>query len=116
MAQDPSNAPESSDGDTDIDQEEYVPSSQLTAGQNAELKAGKLPREVILELLQTIVGIIAVVLALVAIFLGTKALSIANDNAQYIEQMNEKVSVTKQLDEAPGEKSSDDSVSEDTEN
>lgn len=116
MAQDPSNAPESSDGDTDIDQEEYVPSSQLTAGQNAELKAGKLPREVILELLQTIVGIIAVVLALVAIFLGTKALSTANDNAQYIEQLRDHPAITKQLDEAPGEKSSDDSVSEDTEN
>lgn len=115
MAQDPSNAPEP-ETDGDIAQEEYVPSSQLNAAQNAEMKAGKLPSEVVLELAQTIIGIIAVVLALVAVFLGTKALSIANDNAQHIEQLNEKVSVTKQLDEAPGEKLSDDSVSEDTEN
>lgn len=114
MSQDPNTAretetdPDGLNTDADVTETaggEYEPSSELTDAQNADLKKGKLPREIVLELLQTIVGVFAIIMALVAVFLGIKALSLANDNAQLIEQIQDKPAVTKQLggdkDEAP---------------
>lgn len=127
MAQDPNTARETEidpDGlDTDVTETtegEYEPSSELTAAQNADLKKGKLPREIILELLQTIVGIFAVIMALVAIFLGVKALSLANENSQLIEQIQDKPAVSKQLGDedgstqAPGPRGTDGPENSDT--
>lgn len=74
---------ENSNPDADgINNDDYVNSSELTKGQNEQLRRGKLPREVTLEVIQTIVSIFALILALVAIVLSFRAMSMANDVAE----------------------------------
>lgn len=102
-AQEPEVDPEGVDTDAaEMTAHDYEPSSELTAAQNADLKKGKLPREVMLEMIQTLVGVFALVLALVSIFFGVKALSLANENASLIEELHNEPSMTKQLDDDEG--------------
>lgn len=85
------NTPDPDDG--------YVDSPNLTAAQNAKLRSGKLPGELKLEAIQLFLGLFALILAIVALVIGFRAMGMVNDLSSQLEEANATgTAITKQLD------------------
>lgn len=65
----------------------FVPSPELTAGQNAMLRRGDLPGEVKLEVIQTIGLILAFVMSIVSLGMAFGALGVANSAVDELERL-----------------------------
>lgn len=65
----------------------FVPSPELTAGQNAMLRRGDLPGEVKLEVIQTIGLILVFVMSIVSLGMAFGALGVANSAVDELERL-----------------------------
>lgn len=65
----------------------FVPSPEMTSGQNAMLRRGDLPGEVKLEVIQTIGLILAFVMSIVSLGMAFGALGVANSAVDELERL-----------------------------